>query len=313
MATPDDVREQILAAHQALVAEGVLAPLSPDDAETRRWLDCELASLLENRFFEPIDPLAVTPEIRARWEGRATSGEPLSSPHGQLWWRAVYWICHDGVRAGTIGLATVPADGGWVTVSSLYVLPSLRRRGVAGRALGRAQAAVVRAGGAGLRVPTYWTWQPAVGFYLGLGLWIAPFQHSLAFAFRDDLPPWRVEVSGDEACFGILEGGSLAPLLVARRLGETLGWTELPRFVELARGCSSLALVAPRTFAVALAVRGFPLLRSNAARAASFDGGVPEELARKIERYEAWDRKSGYLVRTPRIPGLSYRDWDAID
>jgi hypothetical protein len=30
-------------------------------------------------------------------------------------------------------------------------------------------------------------------------------------------------------------------------------------------------------------------------------------LAYKIELFEAEDRKSGYDVRTPRIPGLAYR------
>jgi hypothetical protein len=41
--------------------------------------------------------------------------------------------------------------------------------------------------------------------------------------------------------------------------------------------------------------------------------GEPEGLAYKIEIFEAIDRRHGFIVRTPRIPGLRYRDLDAID
>src|SRR5277367_511110 len=193
----DDDRANILAAHAALVAEGTLEPLSRNAAETRLWLDCELASLVENRFFEALDPLTLTAEGRARWEPCATSDEPLSSPHGHDWYRIPYWIRDRGERAGTIALATSYMGAKLVTVSSLYVLPSHRRCGVATRALRRAQAVVhahanPRAGHAhsqtrtpgltvypppalrpagpgsapypapaGLRVPAYWTWQSA--------------------------------------------------------------------------------------------------------------------------------------------------------
>jgi hypothetical protein len=70
------------------------------------------------------------------------------------------------------------------------------------------------------------------------------------------------------------------------------------------------------TFSVALAARGWPLLRTDASwrnRHAHADGGYPEGLAGKIEIFEAYDRKCGFEVRTPRIPGIPYRDYDAID
>lgn len=317
----DDERASILAAHAALVAEGVLEPLSRDHAESRLWLDCELASLVENRFFEALDPLALTPAERDRWERCATSDEPLSSPHGHDWYRIPYWIRDGGERAGTIALATSYMGARLVTVSSLYVLPSHRRRGVATRALRRAQAAVcAHAAGrgehassralSGLRVPAYWTWQSAVRFYLDLGLWVSNWKHSLVFAWRDDLPPFRVEASEREARFSVVRDGIAAPLIVAERDGERLGWRQVGEDPPALRGPAS------QTFAVALAVRGFPLLRSPEAwaqRHASCDGGEPEGLAYKIEVFEAWDRKSGFLIRTPRIPGLAYREWDVID
>jgi hypothetical protein len=310
METADEEGERIVAAHAALVAEGLLEPLSADEGETGLWLDWQIASLVENRFFVSLDPLAMTPEIRASWEARASSGEPLSSPHGQRWYRATYWIRDGGTRAGTLALSTKPAGDGTVLVSSLYVLPSRRRCGVAGRALRRAHAAVTAAMDgfaprAGLRVGAYWTWQPAVRFYLGLGLWVAAWTHDLLFALRDDLPPFRVEVEGDHARFGVLRHGGLEPLLAAERRGETLGWTEQSGLA--AHAGSDLACLAVQTFSVALAVRGFPLVRSLEAweqRHAFRDGGAPEGLALMIDLFERRDRRDGYEVRTPRASHL---------
>lgn len=302
------------AAHAALVAEGVLEPLSRDLDETRRWLDCELCSLVENRFFVPLDPSSLTPEDRARWEPRASSDEPLSSPHGHDWYRRVYWMRDGGERVGTFALGTTYMGTRLVTVSSLYTLPGRRRRGAAARVLRRAQAAVVTHGGAGLRVPTYWTWQPAIRFYLGLGMWLLHWKHSPVFFWRDEQPQHRIEIGEREARFGVVEAGAVTPLLEATRAGARLGWYEHPAMTE-PRG-SHLAYHARETFAVALATHGFPLIRSDEAwaeRHLSSDAGQPEGLAYKIEAWEAWEHKSGHEVRTPRIPGLAYRAWSAID
>lgn len=305
-----DPRDRILAAHAALIVDRTVEPLSPDPAETRRWLDCELASLVEGRFFVPLDPLALTPADRACWEPRATSEEPLSSPHGHDWYRLPYWLLDGGARVGTIALATSFMGAQLVTVSSLYTLPGQRRRGLAARALRRAQAAVVAEGGRGLRVPAYWTWQPAVRFYLGLGMWITDWKHSLVFCWRRDLPEHRIEVGEREARFGVVKEGRVEPLLVATREGDRLGWTEIvPPGPEVPRE-------AGYTFAVALATHGFPLIRSAAAweaRYASSDAGDPEGLAYKIEVFEACDRRSGYEVRAPRLPGLAYREDADLD
>ena len=59
-----------------------------------------------------------------------------------------------------------------------------------------------------------------------------------------------------------------------------------------------------------------PLIRSPEAwkqRHASSDAGHPEDLAYKIEVFEACDRRSGYEVRAPRIPGLAYREDHDLD
>jgi hypothetical protein len=70
-------------------------------------------------------------------------------------------------------------------------------------------------------------------------------------------------------------------------------------------------LRARSTFAVALAVHGWPLLRAgeDIHEAAVYDAGGPNVLAYKIGLFEAVDRANGFDVRTPRIPGLPY---DAI-
>jgi GNAT superfamily N-acetyltransferase len=316
----DTARAQILAAHAELCAEGVLEPLAKDAVESRRWLDCELASLVENRFFQRIDPLALSDATRALWEPRATSNEPLSSPHGHDWYRLPYWLLEGGERAGTIALSTSYGGVGMVTISSLFVLPSRRRRGVAARALRRAQAAVRAHGERSLRVPAYWTWQPAVRFYLDLGLWVMNWKHSVVFAFRDELPSWRIDEDFAEQRRGlrfcVTREGRHEALIEATREGDRLVWTELPAFGELCRGRADLRHRAAGTFALALAVRGFPLVRSPerwAERLAWADGGEPEGLAHKIETFEAWERECGHEVRTPRVPGLAYHAWDEGD
>jgi GNAT superfamily N-acetyltransferase len=246
----------------------------------------------------------MTAEDRARWEPRATSGEPLSSPHGHEWYRVPFWMLDSGERAGTIALATSLMGPQLVTVSSLYTLPGRRRRGVARHVLARAQAAVVAAGCRGLRVPAYWSWQSAVRFYLGLGMWIANWKHAVVFCQEHDLPEHRIVVGENEARFSIVKDGAEVPLIEARRKGDRLGWTELHPLRQ-----DDVLFHAGETFAVALATNGYPLIRSDPAWEARFrsaDGGDPEGLAYKIAGWEAWDLKSGFVVRTPRIPGLRY-------
>lgn len=312
-----DEERQIHAAHAALVAEGVIEPLSMDAGDTRLWLDCEIASLVENRFFEQLDPRTFTRELRDHWEPRATSnGERLGSPHAYAWYTVPYWLTDGGDRLGTIGLSTGFMGARLVTVSSLYVLPPHRGSGVARRALRRARDAVRAHGARGLRVPTHWTWQPAVRFYLGLGLWIANWKHSLVFAWREDLPEHRVDIDDHEARFGIVRDGRTAHLLTATRDGDRLGWTESPRMNELMNEDLDVAHHGVATFAIGLAVHGFPLVRSAERwekRHESSELGDPEGLAHKIEIFEAIDRGNGFEVRTPRIPGISYRDYDDID
>ena len=110
-------------------------------------------------------------------------------------------------------------------------------------------------------------------------------------------------------------GADARVLIKARRLGERLEWRETPEMTS--RADSEVRWLAPGTFAVALATRGWPLLTSDDAWRRQLeqgfsDGGGPEGLAFKIRSFEAWNRKNGWRVDTPRIPGLDYPDWDAL-
>jgi len=65
---------------------------------------------------------------------------------------------------------------------------------------------------------------------------------------------------------------------------------------------------ARSTFAVALAVHGWPLLRAgdDIDEVAGYDIGGPDVLACRIAVFDHLDRRSGFDVRAPRIPGLPY-------
>ncbi len=313
----EDPLQNALEAHASLVKDGVLRRLSKGAADTRAWIDCELASLVENRFFVPCDPRAFTAAWRAEWRPRAIrDGTRLANPHARLAYSIPYWILDQGKRVGTIGLATSGLGAGLVTVSSLYVYPEHRGRGGAGRALRLARDAFAAIGLDGLRVPTWWTWQHAVRVYLGLGMWVDSWKHELVFAFRHGQPAPRILVEEHQATFSLAPAGDVERWITATRDGDRLGWAESPRFAELRASGSREARDAPGTFALALARSGWPLIRSAEAweqRHAWCDCGDPEGLAYKIEIFEAIDRRCGFEVRTPRLPGIEYRDYADID
>jgi GNAT superfamily N-acetyltransferase len=229
---------------------------------------------------------------------------------------------HHGKRVGAVGLATTLMGPTTVEVTTLYVMPPYRRQGIATGFLRRVYEAVCAQGVNGISISAHWAWQPAVRFCLGAGAWVYHWKDYLNFTKRQDLPEHRIEVKGDEARFGIVRDGSVEYLLHAVRLGDRLGWTETPAMQRLeeenanAEGGFEVYALAPGTFALGLALHGFPLIRSDedwADRHEWADGGEPEGLAYKIEIFEACDREEGFDVRTPRIPGIAYRNYDAID
>ncbi|MBI3046717.1 MAG: GNAT family N-acetyltransferase, partial [Acidobacteria bacterium] len=191
--------DDLLAVHRRLITRGVIAPLAEDDVEVRRWLDWELASLIEGHFHRIVEVGALSAAERAEWERRVTEGG-LRDPRTDKW-RRVYWLLHDGEPVGTLGLDVTRLGRPDVGLTSLYVRPDLRRHRIAAQALDEVFDAAVAGGATGLRLETSWSWQAAVRFYLALGFWVRNWKHALAFMRSTALCPYRVEMHGMQATF----------------------------------------------------------------------------------------------------------------
>lgn len=304
-----DSDDHLLAAHRQLIERAVVTPLSDNGDDTRRWLGCELASLIEGHLHLIVDVDALSPVERSTWERRVTGeGERLLDPRTDKF-RRPYWLLYGNDRAGTLAIESQLLGRSDVSISSLYVRPDLRRRGIASRALAAAHAAVVSAGADGLLISANWCWQHAVRFYARLGLWVRSWKHSLVFVRRDDLWPYRVEIDGVTAKYSVFCEGTWTPLLEAENRRAVLGWTELPAYAALRERFDQAHLLAPGTFALHLALAGWPLVRAAELwerREWWSDVGMPEGLAYKITVFEEIARASGYDVRTPHIPGVEY-------
>jgi len=304
-------RSGIEACCRLLMAEGVVEPLAEDSGESRSWNLCELASIVEGNFHWQLAVADLSKEERLAFERRTSfDGRPFASPHDS--YRLPFWLLADGRRVGTIAVSTMYWGLGLLSTSSLYVNPEERRRNFARRALEAVFRAAIASGARGIRLDTHWTWQPAVRFYARIGMWVWMWKHDLVFTWQPELPPYRVEFDGSRARFLIQQDGRWRAVVAASHLGDRLGWEaedlpcepfELPRCI-------------PGTFAIQLALAGWPLVRSEetwAQRHYCSDAGDPEGLAYKIEIFEAVARERGFDVRTPRIPGIRYRALDEIE
>jgi ribosomal protein S18 acetylase RimI-like enzyme len=294
-----------------LIAQKAIEPLSTDEGETRDWNLCELASLIEGNFHVQLDVSRLSEMERLAYERRASfDGRPLASPHkGYL---LPFWLLDDeGRRVGTIAIATMIYGLDLISISSLYVDPAMRGRNIGRHALEAVYRATLESGGGGIRLDTSWSWQPAVRFYTRIGMWIWMWKHCLVFTWQPELPLYRVEIGETEARFLIQQGDSWRTMITARHLGDRLGWES----DDLKDQPFQTNHCIPGTFALQLALAGWPLIRSEEDWEHRYhwsDAGEPEGLAYKIEVFEAVDRDRGFDVRTPRIPGLQYRDLDEI-
>jgi GNAT superfamily N-acetyltransferase len=299
---------------QQLVGEGVLEPLAETTEDNlRRWLGWELASLVELRLQQRIDGAALTEEERRLWSQRVTAdGEGVSPP--SACYQRGFWLLDGADRVGTLTLGSL-AGRALLPLGSLYVLPAHRGRGLATRALEACHRAAMQHELHGIVLNTDWTWQRSLRFYMARKLWVRMWKHDLALVWMRDLPEYRVLVTGERAEFQ-LHAEDWQTLLRATRLGDRLVLEECDALLVRREPFDEVYHLAAGTFALNLALHGWPLIRSTAEwekRYQSSDGGEPEGLAYKIQVFEAVARKEKYVVDTPRIPGLSYPTWEELN
>lgn len=300
------------ALHEELLRRGVVGPVALDTPDEQRWLDCDLASLAEHRLGATGSPLDLGDALRRDWQSRATLERSMRLEQRGRHERC-FWLLEEGARVGTMALALDTLGGSRVHLASFYVFPSLRGQGVGRRAMARLREACARHD-LGLHLDTSWTWQRTVRFYLGAGMWLQMWKRDLVFCWDRRTPEPRIRVGDDEARLSVVHRGAELVLAQARRRGDALDLEEPPgaRRIE---GIGSARRDAGSTLALALALEGWPLIRSSEhwEKQAFADAGPPEALAQRIVIWEAWERKNGWRVETPRIPALDYPSWDELE
>jgi len=291
-----------------LVAGGVLEPVDPDLAERRRWAAFDLASMVEGSLHVALDPRALPMEEAEGWAARLGDAYGLPAVVGDVG-ADRHWLLERGERVGTIQLEVEPYGSTWQSLSSLYVHPAARGAGTATRALQALAATAARHDLRGLRLSTEWTWQKSVGFYLARGFWLHLWKHDLQLVLSPRLPRWSLQVNGDEAVFGVGVDTGFAPLFTALRRGDRLELLRAPGEAET----PEVERYAIGTLALLLAHRGWPLVRDEVHWRKRYDWsdvGEPEGLASKIGIFEQVARRRGFVVETPRVPGLEmWRIW----
>jgi len=297
----------VVAVRAQLIARGLARPAALSELDTHYFLAAEVASVLEHRRAIQLDPAVLTPaELDA-----SRAREPLALENLEHEPReGALVLLENGARIGTVCFDDFEGLAPYAHVSSLYVAPQWRGRGVASELLDVMHAMLVPPY-AGLSLTTYWTWPRAVQFYLRHGCVVRQWKHALVFLWRSEAVFWEVQFEGDVATFVWHRAGAAPRTWTAQRRAGWLAWTE-PREQS---GPDGDWYDATMTFAVVLASRGWPIARSEetlAEGARWSDCGYPEGLAVKIERWEAYDRERGYVVDTPRLPSLPYRDWTAL-
>ena len=290
-----------------LLNRGLVEVVDPDsDRETALWKACDLAAMVEGCFHQALDPLHLSEAETQVWLDRlADSYEPPDPVLDRVLLRYL-WLRDGSERVGTVALPRSTLGHSDLPLWSLYVHPSARNRGIARTALRAAHESARRAGLRRLRVDTHWLWQRSVRFYLHLGMWVVGWKRALSFSWLDELPPYRIDEEGARLVFSVVSHGTPRPWLSATRNAGSLELEEH----------APTPVYAHATFALARAVRGWPLVRSKAhwaRRHGSADIGESEGLAMKIQLFEALALEAGWLVRTPRIPGLAYPPLGAID
>jgi GNAT superfamily N-acetyltransferase len=307
------IQHDVWPVHDELVRGLTLAPVTLGGAEERAWLDCDVASLAENWLGERVDPRALDASRRRALQSQVLDEPPMSLTQRSEHERC-YWLVEAGERKGTMALATGTHAGKNLYLASFYVYPTCRDEGVGRRAMTRLMEALGRHG-LGLRLDTSWCWQRTVGIYRTLGLWVYMWKRDLSLCWDPATPPPQIEVNDATATLSVAVGAETIVLARARRRGDALELDEPAPELSEDRRLGEAWWYAVSTLSLALAQRGWPLVRSAREWERSYhaDGGAPEALAYKITLWEAWARKRGWTVSTPRIPGVAYPTWEQFE
>jgi len=284
----------------------------------RIWQACELSIYVEYRLGKILNPRTMTEtDIQQLQQQALTEHEHLSDP-SQPNYSTPFWISDNDKTVGTIKLGALPSGARpTLYIWSLYLFPEYRRQGIARRLLNNLYELAIAHNFLSLRVKTEWTYQAAVQFYLDIGFWLTAWKHNLSFEQYYRLFNYRFEMQNDIAHFFVNPPDSDEYQLCysAYRNDDYLVFEEHSLAKTLEKEKLIIAHDAICTFSLYLALNGFPLIRSQEEweeRVCYSDGGMPEGLAYKIEIWEAYERKHGFLVNTPKMPRLQYREWDEI-
>ncbi len=293
------------------VAAGLIVPLGDGRAAKRLWRGYDLASMVEGALHVELDPRSLGLRKSRAWLTRLR-GSYASPPFDEddLWFARPYWLLHDGRRVGTIKLGRAIGGPSCLPIYSLYVERPERARGVATRVLCFLADSCVRHGLGGIRLGTHWTWQRSLQFYLSRGFWVWSWKHDVQLVLQPELPERRFAIVGDTATLDISRGRALSRALTAHRDGDRLDILEASWL--RARTTAGVRRLAVGTFAMSLALAGWPLVRSEEHwknRFAGWDVGEPEGLACRIGAFEDVASEDGWIVETPVIPGLDL--WQA--
>lgn len=297
-----------VATHAALIDARLAAPVANGDDEQHLWTSFDLAALAESRLGDTTDPRDVDSDRRSHWIRHAADAKILSPAERDAYGYRCMWLLHGDRNVGTVALSDHGFRDRRVTLSSLYVLPSHRGRGIATRAL-RTIVHHLRDHDVALNLHASWVSPRAIPLYLREGLWAHSFKDDIRFTRYPDDPPPLLDVGAETARLCVEHDGDRLTLCTATRHDDELVSFERPESAG-----DHLFIQAESTLALAIALHGWPLVRRSADWNGRWcgDAGSPEALASHILNIEAYSRHQGWHVDTPTIPGLPKPTWKQL-
>ncbi len=282
-----------------------------DDDATHRWAGCDIASMVEGAFQRQLDPWVSLQQEREAWLARlGESYEPPVFVRDFNYTRFLWVLDPNGQRVGTLALPVSSVGQNELHLWSVYVHPAHRRRGLTTRTLRACYDAALAAGFSGVRLCTHWAWQRSLRFYAERRMWVLGWQGAIDLGWQPALPHYEIVESSERLVLAVASGGRMQPWFSAAKRGELLVLEE-----DRTLSHSINPVFGHATMAIALALRGWPLVRSQEhwqRRHENADVATVEGLASKIQLFEAIARHNEWILQTPRIPGLAYPPLDAL-